>query len=261
MAASYPTAVKVFTSRNSGDVISQAHVNDLQDEANAIESGLLTGIAHAVSPDGDVTRALGTSAKRWLHPSGTAAAPGVAVGATGVGVYSSGANALEFGTAGIKAIGIDSTQFIDSPTQPRCVAYHNTTQVVVAGNADALALNSEEIDVSAMHDPVTNNSRVTIPTGGDGLYLVLGQSQANWGSGNTCQADVRIRKNGATNLATATVVNSGAAFALVTLHTSTLVALVATDYIELVGAPATSNCTYGSATVAYATRCSVVKLW
>ena len=42
---SYPGAVKAFTSRNSGDVIQPAHVNDLQDEVAAIETGLLNGTA------------------------------------------------------------------------------------------------------------------------------------------------------------------------------------------------------------------------
>src|SRR3990167_2607956 len=45
MAASYPGSVKTFTTRNAGDVIQPAHVNDLQDEVNAIESGLLNGTA------------------------------------------------------------------------------------------------------------------------------------------------------------------------------------------------------------------------
>lgn len=44
--ASYPTAVKAFTTRNPGDVIQPAHVNDLQDEVNAIEAGLLNGTAN-----------------------------------------------------------------------------------------------------------------------------------------------------------------------------------------------------------------------
>jgi len=41
--ASYPTSVKTFTTRNAGDVIQPSHVNDLQDEVNAVEAGLLTG--------------------------------------------------------------------------------------------------------------------------------------------------------------------------------------------------------------------------
>lgn len=43
--ASYPGAVKSFVSRNAGDVIQPAHINDLQDEVNAIEAGLLNGTA------------------------------------------------------------------------------------------------------------------------------------------------------------------------------------------------------------------------
>ncbi len=49
MPASFPTAVKTFTSRNAGDVIQPAHVNDLQDEVAAIETGYLTGTAPLVS--------------------------------------------------------------------------------------------------------------------------------------------------------------------------------------------------------------------
>jgi len=43
--ASYPGAVKSFTTRNAGDVIQPSHMNDVQDEVNAIESGLLQGTA------------------------------------------------------------------------------------------------------------------------------------------------------------------------------------------------------------------------
>jgi len=45
MAASYPTAVKSFTSKSAGDTIQPAHINDLQDEVAAIEGGLLSGTA------------------------------------------------------------------------------------------------------------------------------------------------------------------------------------------------------------------------
>jgi len=41
--ASYPTSIKSFVTRSAGDIIQPAHVNDLQDEVNAIEVGLLTG--------------------------------------------------------------------------------------------------------------------------------------------------------------------------------------------------------------------------
>ena len=44
--ASYPSAVKSFASRSAAQTIASAHVNDLQDEVNAIEAGLLNGLAH-----------------------------------------------------------------------------------------------------------------------------------------------------------------------------------------------------------------------
>jgi len=45
MSASYPGAVKTFAVRNNGDTIQAAHIDDLQDEVTAIETGLLTGTA------------------------------------------------------------------------------------------------------------------------------------------------------------------------------------------------------------------------
>jgi hypothetical protein len=44
--ASYPTSVKTFTTKNPGDKIASADVNDLQSEVNAIEAGLLNGTAN-----------------------------------------------------------------------------------------------------------------------------------------------------------------------------------------------------------------------
>lgn len=43
--ASYPGAVKSFTTKNAGDTIQPADVNDVQDEIAAMEAGLLNGTA------------------------------------------------------------------------------------------------------------------------------------------------------------------------------------------------------------------------
>lgn len=42
MSASFPTSVKTFATRNAGDAIQPAHINDAQDEITAIETSLLT---------------------------------------------------------------------------------------------------------------------------------------------------------------------------------------------------------------------------
>lgn len=41
MSASYPGAIKTFTTKNTGDTIQASHVGDLQDEVTAIETALL----------------------------------------------------------------------------------------------------------------------------------------------------------------------------------------------------------------------------
>jgi hypothetical protein len=43
MSASYPSAIKTFAARSAGQTIDPSHVNDLQDEVNAIETALVTG--------------------------------------------------------------------------------------------------------------------------------------------------------------------------------------------------------------------------
>ncbi len=52
--ASYPGAVKSFTSKNAGDVIQPVDINDVQDEINAIEAGLLNGTANLNSSNSTV---------------------------------------------------------------------------------------------------------------------------------------------------------------------------------------------------------------
>lgn len=58
--------------------------------------------------------------------------------------------------------------------QLRCSAFHSTTQSLTTGVVAACALDSESFDVGALHDTVTNNSRFTIPAGGDGVYVAIG---------------------------------------------------------------------------------------
>lgn len=47
MSASYPGAAKTFTSRSAGQVIASAHINDLQDEVNAVEVNVIGALATA----------------------------------------------------------------------------------------------------------------------------------------------------------------------------------------------------------------------
>jgi hypothetical protein len=114
-----------------------------------------------------------------------------------------------------------------------CSIYHNTTVVV---NNAAVPFNAELYDTDGFHDTSTNNSRVTIPTGKGGKYLVtygglLSATGAEY---------FRIRKNGA---ATFSSPNTPVAQNYATPG-SVVLDLVAGDYIELMF---TGNRTLGHA--------------
>ena len=53
--ASFPTSAKAFASRSAGQTIGSQHVNDLQDEVNAIEDGYLNATARLNSSGSTVT--------------------------------------------------------------------------------------------------------------------------------------------------------------------------------------------------------------
>jgi hypothetical protein len=67
MSASYPNSVKVFTTKTTGQVIQASHINEPQDEITAIEQGLLQGLAHALFPNTDAGKDLGTTTRRWRN--------------------------------------------------------------------------------------------------------------------------------------------------------------------------------------------------
>lgn len=254
MSASYPSGVVSFSVKAPGDTVASAHVDALQDEIIAVEGGLVNGVAHVLKPDGDVTRTLGVDAARWAHPAGVVGAPGIAFTGDGdTGIYHSGANALELATAGVKALGIDSTQFIDSPTQPRAKASKSGNQSIADSTLTAVLFNTESFDVGALHNTGSNTDRLTVPTGGDGLYLIIGQME--YASNATGVRMARINLNNSSVLATV-FVNANAAD-VTDLNVIAITPLVATDFVNLI-AYQTST---GALNVSNGCTLSMVKLW
>lgn len=102
MAASYPTAVKTFTTKNAGDTIQPGHLNDLQDEVAAIEGGLLNGTAPLNSSNSTVAN-LSVAGNSTI--AGTLTVNKIvstSITASGVTTYvraGAGANPIEYGTA------------------------------------------------------------------------------------------------------------------------------------------------------------------
>lgn len=100
-------------------------------------------------------------------------------------------------------------------------AVANTTETSIDWTAEAF-------DVGNLHDLSTNPSRFTVPTGGDGLYLVLAQAQ--WASDADGIRSIRIYVNGA--LVAQNDIPAGTTDAL-SFQAHALLSLVAADYVEI----------------------------
>ena len=122
-----------------------------------------------------------------------------------------------------------------TPTFVGAIVYNNTTQVLSA-NAK-VAFNSEDLDTDGFHDTATNNSRLTIPTGLGGKYLVSGSIYR--GTSDTPELHFIINN-------TTKVRGSYRAMAFAGGPLSVIVVLAAGDYIEL--QTPSSGATVGSAT-------------
>lgn len=82
--------------------------------------------------------------------------------------------------------------------KPSCRAERRTTQSISNNTFTAVALTAEDWDTGGMHSTVTNNSRLTVPSGGAGKYHV-GMS-GYWASNVTGRRVFRLQKNGATTV-------------------------------------------------------------
>jgi hypothetical protein len=105
----------------------------------------------------------------------------------------------------------------------------SASQTLTSGTWTIVSFNTEQFDVDNYHDNSTNNSRLTIPAGKSGYFLVYGSISFVTGSGGTRQ--VAIVKNG-----NDIIVNDNAATSdtyPATRQVSLIVNAVATDYFEL----------------------------
>lgn len=158
------------------------------------------------------------------------------------------------------ALSVDSTSFIDSATQPRCVAFNSGTQTLSTSTPAVITLDSEDLDVGGLHSLVTNTERLTIPTGGDGFYRVIAQTSYTQASaGSDGRITISVRKNGtAVRTANGFVPYASEIYPIIIMWEGNL---AAADYIEMYGDPGGRQFSVGSATKALSSMLSVVKLW
>ena len=114
-------------------------------------------------------------------------------------------------TAARVAIGSDdSTLVADSSQstglawqiQPAVRAYNSGNVAVSATTWTTVTCDSERFDTDTMHSTSSNTGRLTVPTNGDGLYLIGANIEVGPASGSfSTSVGVRIRLNGATVIA------------------------------------------------------------
>lgn len=133
-----------------------------------------------------------------------------------------------------------SVEKLDAATK-YAIAYHNTTQSFTASVDTALAFNSEIADTDGFHDTVTNNSRLTVPSG-----VTLVRLTAN-ASGVVGRLNLYITKGGASarGLPACSTESSGNDYLNLT---SAPVVVTTSDYFQLI-----ANATGASPTVPVST--------
>jgi hypothetical protein len=123
----------------------------------------------------------------------------------------------------------DNGNFFNSP--PACRVYRTTTLSLSDNTDTVVGMDAESFDYStAFHDNVTNNSRITIPSGLGGRYLCM--AQANFAANATNRRVTNLRKSGASAVSLTVLPGIGGS---PNRHlTATVADLAAADYLELV---------------------------
>jgi hypothetical protein len=107
--------------------------------------------------------------------------------------------------------------------------YHSTTQSTTTSVVAKKDFDSEDFDTDGFHDNSTNNSRLTIPTGMGGKYLVV--ASIDWASNSTNERYVAIIKNNTTEYATSRITANSTAETAQSV--SAVLDLAAGDYVEV----------------------------
>jgi len=154
------------------------------------------------------------------------------------------------------ATGVKWATVSTSPTFVGCVAYTSASSFTTTGGTPYIfGWNGENIDTNGFHDNTTNNSRLTIPTGYGGKYLVTVQFEFNTATGQYFIS--KLYKN---NSVVSNGVNRGACgstdtnYGFRNFYYSEVMSLSAGDYLEYLiqtGSSGTWSNTYGQFSCVY----------
>lgn len=128
------------------------------------------------------------------------------------------------------------------------VRVYQTGTTSIDGSAyTALAFAAENYDSDAFHDNASNNSRLTVPTGKAGKYMIGGSMKITTTSAKT--AGIQIRLNGSTVIAAST--GQGGVVNVNSVSVATTYNLSEADYVELLGASTSAETSSGDANTSF----------
>jgi hypothetical protein len=104
-----------------------------------------------------------------------------------------------------------------------------SAQSISHNTETAIQYTSETFDTHNFHDNTTNNTRMTVPSGKGGLYLLT--ANANFAASSTGRRTLLFRKNGSTTFAQVEWGNSSSNIPYMNL--SSMIDMVAGDYVEV----------------------------
>jgi hypothetical protein len=158
-------------------------------------------------------------------------AKGDLIGGTGADAFAR----LAIGTNGqvLTADSVETTGMKWATPSPAafvgCSLGRSANQTMSNNTVNEVLWTTEAIDTDAFHSTVTNTGRLTIPSGKDGKYLII--LSLNWASNSTGVRDIFFKKNGSDYSPSISTTLPGLSGGAMTMNLSTIVSLVATDYI------------------------------
>ena len=142
-----------------------------------------------------------------------------------------------------------------SSTFVGCVAYTAASSFTTTGGTPVIfGWNAEIIDTNGFHDNTTNNSRLTIPTGYGGKYLVTVQFELNTATGMYFISYIKKNGSPSNGVNRGSCGSSDTNYGFRNFYYAEVISLAAGDYVEYqlqTGSSGTWTNTYGQFSCVY----------